>query len=274
MSDETPHQLAEREIMDRLEALQPSRRHRVFSKLVSAALGSIPWIGGFLAAMLALRDESGQAHMNALHRQWLEEHKARMEKLAIELAALSTRLDSFGDDVSERLESEEYLALIRKGFRLWDEADTEQKRGYIAKLLANAAAVKLVEDDLIRLFLDWLDRYHETHFKVIREVYQHPGGTRYRIWTNIHGACPADNSPEADLFRLLIHDLSTGRIIRQHRETNYQGEFIKKPKTRTAPGTGSTTMKSAFDDEERYELTELGKKFVHYVFNEIVPRVE
>jgi hypothetical protein len=33
-------------------------------------------------------------------------------------------------------------------------------------------------------------------------------------------------------------------------------------------------MKSAFDDEEPYELTELGKKFVHYVFTDIVPKIE
>jgi hypothetical protein len=33
-------------------------------------------------------------------------------------------------------------------------------------------------------------------------------------------------------------------------------------------------MKSAFDDEEPYELTELGKQFVHYVFSDLVKRIE
>ena len=32
-------------------------------------------------------------------------------------------------------------------------------------------------------------------------------------------------------------------------------------------------MTSAFDDEKQYELTELGKQFVHYTMNEIVPRI-
>jgi hypothetical protein len=32
-------------------------------------------------------------------------------------------------------------------------------------------------------------------------------------------------------------------------------------------------MKSAFDDKERYELTELGKQFVHYVLSDVVPRI-
>ena len=30
-------------------------------------------------------------------------------------------------------------------------------------------------------------------------------------------------------------------------------------------------MKSAFDDEKQYELTELGRWFVHYTMNELVP---
>lgn len=32
-------------------------------------------------------------------------------------------------------------------------------------------------------------------------------------------------------------------------------------------------MKSPFDDEDPYELTELGAKFVHYVMNEVAPQI-
>ena len=201
MSEETPQKPAEQQIMERLSALEPTKRQRALRKFVAAALGSIPWIGGFMAAMIAMREEEGQLHIDALQREWLEEHKVRMEALALELAALTNRLDSFGDDISDRLESEEYLGIVRKGFRLWDQAD-------------------------------------------------------------------------ADLYRLLVGDLSQGRIIRQHRETNYQGEFIKKSKPPTPRGTASPIMKSAFDDDEPYELTELGKRFVHYVFADIVKRID
>ena len=273
-NDDKPAEVPHEDIETRLGVLEPTRRQRALRKLVAAALGSIPWVGGFLAAMIAFREESDQAKVNTLQRQWLEEHKVRMEKLALELAALTARLESFGDEISERLESDDYLAIIRKGFRAWDQADTDQKRGYIGKLLANAGATKLCDDDLVRLFLEWLERYHEAHFKVIREVYSRPGSTRADIWTNVHGQFPREDSSEADLFRLLIGELSMGRIIRQHRETNYAGQFVKKPRTRTPPGTGSATMKSAFDDEEAYELTELGKLFVHYVFSELVQRIE
>ena len=32
-------------------------------------------------------------------------------------------------------------------------------------------------------------------------------------------------------------------------------------------------MKSAFDDEEKYELTQLGKQFVHYAMTELPPKI-
>jgi hypothetical protein len=58
-------------------------------------------------------------------------------------------------------------------------------------------------------------------------------------------------------------------VIRQHRETTYDGQFLKK-KSR-APAMH--TMKSAFDLQDPYELTELGRQFVHYTMTELVPRI-
>ena len=102
-------------------------------------------------------------------------------------------------------------------------------------------------------------------------VHQHEGATRWAIWNYIHGERVREDSAEADLFKLLIHDLSISHVIRQHREVDYRGNFIKaRPKkSRSA----SRTMKSAFDDEKQYELTGLGRWFVHYSLNEIVPRI-
>jgi hypothetical protein len=79
---------------------------------------------------------------------------------------------------------------------------------------------------------------------------------------------------EADLFKLLIRDLSMGSVIRQFRETDYHGNFVKKTRAKTSPSFVSSTYKSAFDNQERYELTELGKNFVHYSMNEVVLKVE
>jgi len=323
-SNQTNLRLAEQQIIERLHALEPTRRRRILRNLITTALGSIPWVGTLVTAVLASRDESTQSKIDSLQFQWLQEHSRRMEKLACDLAALTARLDQAlktgGEDqrpktkdqglevrtaecpgprakgkvkitvggqrseavdglderIAERLESESYLALVRKAFRLWDQSDTDLKRQYIGKLLVNAAATKLCDDDMVRLFLDWLDSYHESHFKVVREIFQNPGSTRFKIWERLHGEFPPDNSSEADLFRMLVGDLSQGRIIRQQRTVNDQGQFLKKSRgrhrsSRTQPaqptnGDGSVIV-SAFDDTEPYELTELGKQFVRYVFS-------
>ena len=136
--------------------------------------------------------------------------------------------------------------------------------------LRNAAAKEQIcSDDVISMFLVWVDRYNEGHFKIIREIYKNPGTTRHEIWQALNGREVREDSAEADLFKLLIHDLSLGRVIRQHREVDYQGNFIK---SRTQRPRGNT-MASAFDDEKDYELTELGQWFVHYTMNEVVSKI-
>ena len=74
------------------------------------------------------------------------------------------------------------------------------------------------------------------------------------------------------MFRLLIRDLSTGSVIRQHREKDYYGNWIKKTRP-SRKGQSPQTMKSAFDEEEEYELTELGTQFVRYTMDEVMPRI-
>jgi hypothetical protein len=91
------------------------------------------------------------------------------------------------------------------------------------------------------------------------------------MWQTLYGTTVREDSPQADLFKLLVQDLSIGHIIRQHRETDYSGRFLKN---RPQKGSGSSAyMKSAFDDDKEYELTELGRWFVHYTMNEIVPKL-
>lgn len=80
-----------------------------------------------------------------------------------------------------------------------------------------------------------------------------------------------EDSAEADLFKLLIHDLSTGHVIRQHREKDYYGNYLKQPKR--ARGPASPTMTSAFEGEKQYELTELGVQFVRYTMEDVMPSI-
>ena len=64
-----------------------------------------------------------------------------------------------------------------------------------------------------------------------------------------------------------------GGVIRQHRETDYAGNFVKKQARSVPKGSGARTMASALDDSEEYELTDLGSQFVHYAMTEITARI-
>lgn len=248
------------------------RQSGKYSRVLLAALSGIPWVGSFLGAAGTYSAEVENEQLGELQRLWLKEHEAKLKRLGVTLASVLSRLDEFGDDFQERIQSEEYLSLVRQGFRSWDQAETEEKREFIRKLLENAGGTKLCPDDLVRLFIAWIDTYHESHFAVIRVLHQNVGATRADIWREVHGERVREDSAEADLFKLLIRDLSTGSVIRQHRDTTAFGEYVKKARAPSGRGT-SSTVKSAFDDQDAYELTELGKQFVHYTMNELVPQV-
>lgn len=259
------------QIADEITASTDSPRARALKKFGLAAVGAIPWVGGFLAAAIELRKDPDK--IDNLQRQWLEHHAAKLQKLQDTLVTIATRLENFDDEINERLESPEFLALVDKGFREWDAASTEEKRGYVRLLLTNAAASSLCSDDLVRLFLDWIRKYDDTHFRVIKAIYKNPGITRRDMWLSMHPTVPRDDSSEADLFKLLIHDLSLGHVIRQHRATTHGGQFVKQSTRGRPKSRGSSTMKSPFDASDPYELTELGAQFVHYVMNEVAPQI-
>jgi hypothetical protein len=144
----------------------------------------------------------------------------------------------------------------------------------VRNLLVDAAGSRVASDDVAKLFLDWLDAYSEFHFEVIGAIYNNAGITRGRIWQNLGRPSAREDSSEADLFKLLFRDLSTGGIVRQHRETDYAGNFLAKRPVRTQANRGEPkAMKSAFDDEEQYELTALGQQFVHYAMTDVPPKL-
>jgi hypothetical protein len=246
-----------------------------YGRFVFAALGSIPWVGGVIAASSALNAENEQGQVNELTSRWLDEHREKINSLGGCIQQITERLESFEDgmaeEVSRRINDEQYLSLVRQGFRAWDHADTEEKRDYIRRCLANAAATKLCSDDVIRLFISWIDKYDDIHFSIIRALYQNRGATRAYIWDQIHGEEVRDDSAEADLFKLLMFDLSTGHVLRQIRNKNIHGQFLSK--RRQGGQSRKPVLESAFENTKPYELTELGSQFVHYVMDEVAVQV-
>ena len=151
-----------------------SRGRRIFEKFLMAAIGSIPWVGGFLSAAASIPGDEGAVRTDTLQGQWLEEHQRKIEQLEATLNEVSDRFEKLGPAIDDRVQSPEYLSLVRQAFRTWDGAATGEKRRYVANLLSNAAGTRLCSDDVVRLFISWLDSYHEAHFAIIREIFKHP----------------------------------------------------------------------------------------------------
>src|SRR5687768_14808146 len=99
-----------------LAKTEPSHKKRVIEKFVLAALGSIPWIGGFLSAAASYKAEEGALKQDSLQTQWLAEHNDKIIQLKSTLENVQGRFDSLGEVVDERIQSEEYIGLVRKAF--------------------------------------------------------------------------------------------------------------------------------------------------------------
>lgn len=276
-SDDSPLPAADGVAIEAIESQlqldRTSRKRRLTEKFLIAALGSIPWVGGFVAAAAEVRGDEADEKADDLRTQWLREHQQKLDELAKTLQHILERFESIGPEIDERIQTPEYLSLVRQAFRAWDNAETDEKRAFVANLVANCAGTRVCSDDVVRLFISWLSSYHEAHFAVIRELFQNPGSTRFDIWTAVYGELPREDSADADLFRMLIRDLSTGGVIRQARDTTEAGEFLRRrPQRRRGPTP--STMESSFEDSKPYVLTELGKQFVHYTLMGDIRRME
>lgn len=255
---------------------EPAKGGMAARGIMNLASGLIPVAGGLLSAIGSAWSEHEQKKTNDFIFHILEMLKAQAYEQQQTILEIAARIDMRDEETAKRVESPEYQALIRKAFRDWAGAESEQKREYVRNLLANAAGAETASNDVIRLFLDWIKNYSELHFAVIGKVYNNAGITRGEIWRRLGRAAVREDSSDADLFKLLIRDLSMGEIIRQHREKDYAGNYISKRPQRTSPPLRGQPkpMKSAFDEEVQYELTALGQEFVHYVMTDVPPKIE
>ncbi|TBC92688.1 hypothetical protein ELH26_00890 [Rhizobium leguminosarum] len=245
-----------------------AKHGRLARGALNVVSGMIPLAGGLVAAAASTWGEHEQDQMNDFFRHWVEMLRAEMEEKQRTIVEIMQRLDLRDEQVSERIQSPEFQSLLRKSFREWAGAESDEKRSLVRNLLANAASSTVCSDDVVRLFLDWIKNLSELHLAVIGKIYNQSGISRGDIWRALGKDPVREDSSEADLFKLLVRDLSTGGIIRQHRETDYGGNFLKSPRSRTTQ-TGSNVHKSAFDESDGYELTALGDQFVHYAMTDI-----
>lgn len=251
------------------------RKGQVARGAIQAIGGLIPFASGLFAAAAGAWSEEEQKQVNEFLLGLLQMVKDEVQEKHGTMLEIAARLDMHDEDIKQRIQSKEYQKLLKKAFRNWSGAESDKKREYVRNILSNAAAARVTTDEVVSLFLDWLHTYSEFHFAVIGDIYQHPGTTRKDIWSRVgQPGRPKEVSAEADLFKLLIYDLSVGHVIRQHRETDYQGNFIPKERSKPIRGSGPKSITSAFDDEKQYELTSLGQQFVHYAMTDLPPKIE
>ncbi|MDT3382481.1 hypothetical protein RNI52_34465 [Labrys neptuniae] len=237
--------------------------------------GAIPFAGGLLSAAASAWSEREQDAINRMLQKWIEMLREEMREKEITITEIIARIDMQDEKVAQRVASPEYQSLLKKSFREWAGSDSEEKRKMIRNLLANAASAELSNDDVVRLFIEWIHDYSDLHFSIISNIYNRSGITRRGVWEAIGRGKVREDSADADLFRLLFRDLSTGGLVRQHREKDGAGNFYARqaPKAQKSTFPVPRTMKSAFDDGEQYELTELGQQFVHYALTDLPPKL-
>jgi hypothetical protein len=262
------------EIAPALTLPQSSKAAKITRGALQAIGGAIPFAGGACSAIAGAWSENEQEKVNRFFEQWVHMLNDELKEKEDTIIEIMARLDLQDEAISERVESKEYQSLLKKTFREWPGAESEEKRVYIRNILANAAATQLSSDDVVRMYIDWIDQYSEMHFQVIGAIYNSDGITRGGIWRKIGKGKVREDSADADLYKLLIRDLSTGGMIRQHRETDYYGNFRPKSTQRSPKGSGPKPPVSAFDEAEGYDLTELGKQFVHYAMSDLPLKIE
>ncbi len=237
--------------------------------------GIIPFAGGLFSAAAGAWSEHEQEKVNNFFKQWIQMLAEELKEKEVTVIEIMARLDIHEQKIIDRIESKEYQSLVKKTFREWAGAECEEKRVWIRNILVNTAVTSICSDDVVRLFIDWIKQYSVLHFNVIGAIYNTNGITRGQIWAKVGKGQVQEDSADADLYKLLFRDLSTGGIIRQHCEKDYRGNFLTKPVMKRAPkGSGPQPKKSAFDDEEKYELTKLGRQFVHYAMTDLPLKIE
>ena len=249
---------------------------KVVRGALQVASGAVPFVGGILSALAGAWSEREQAKVNRFFEQWVRMLQDEIHEKEATVIEIMSRVNLQDEKIAARVESKEFQSLVKKTFRDWAGVESEDKRVFIRNILANAASSTVSSDDVVRMFISWIAEYSELHFQVIAAVYNSGGISRGAIWRKIGKGRVREDSADADLYKLLFRDLSTGGVIRQHRETDYHGNFIAKPVAKRAAGgmSGSKTLVSAFDEDDQYVLTELGQQFVHYAMTDLPTRIE
>src|SRR5690242_12497479 len=101
----TPQETAVQTLRAELVQDGGARWRRILEKFVMAAIGSIPWVGGFLAAAASIPGDEAEVRKDHLRSQWLDEHQRKLDQLRATLDEVSDRFEKLGPAIEERVQS-------------------------------------------------------------------------------------------------------------------------------------------------------------------------
>src|SRR2546422_2043314 len=129
---------AERQALDAelTEALRAGIGPKV-ARFALACLGGIPGIGGVFGAGAGAWSEAEQEKFKKILAAWLRLQEEEIREIGKTLFEVMARVDTTDEKIRERVESPEYLSLVKECFRDWSAAESEEKRRMIRNLLAN-----------------------------------------------------------------------------------------------------------------------------------------
>src|SRR5271170_5869784 len=92
--------------------------------------GAVPFAGGLLSAAAGAWPEHEQAKVNQFFTAWLKMLEDEIKEKEQTILEIMARLDMHNEETTRRIESKEYQSLLKKTFREWSGAESEDKRAY------------------------------------------------------------------------------------------------------------------------------------------------
>jgi hypothetical protein len=241
--------------------------------IVSAVSGASSFIVGVITggigAAAAFWSEAGQQKDNELFAGCIQEMQGTMNELQSTVARIIVSINTSEDQFADRVEDPRYQSLIRKAFAGWSRGESEEKREMIRRLLSHAAEMPDPDYNLFNLFFDWLRRYNELHFRLIRSLKEQGTATKLQIWEGMGGTRVRDDSAEADVFGCLFMDLNFGHVVRKVGGRDSAGRRVRAaPVKRNSP-----YLKSVLDNNDLQQHTAVGELFIHYAMDELIDKL-
>ena len=159
-----------------------STSDEVTSNVVPSRSTNPSRLGSLLPAVSGAWSQNEQMKMNRFFAQWMKMIEDEIREKEATVIEIMARLNMQDEIVARRVESKEYQSLVKKTFREWSGAESESKRVLIRNILSNAACSSVSSDDVVRMFIDWINDYSELRVQVIGAIYNAESMTRGGVW--------------------------------------------------------------------------------------------